>query len=60
MNKDEQILRENIKQFRIAKYIDAKYYDSYIYVKKKGVNILAYDCTLNSKEIKVNKKINIL
>ena len=29
------IQRENIKQFRIAKYIDAKYYDSYIYVKKK-------------------------
>mgnify|MGYP001172002867 CR=1 FL=1 len=31
-----------------------------IKAKNAGVNFLAYRCTLNSKEIKIEKKINIL
>ena len=51
---------QDIKQFRIARDIDENYYENYIEAKKAGVNFLAYRCYLSSKEIKIEKKINIV
>ena len=51
---------QDINKFRIAKDIDANYYKDYIEAKKAGVIFLAYRCYLNSKEIKIEKKINII
>jgi len=51
---------QDINKFKIAKDIDANYYKDYIEAKKAGVNFLAYRCYLNSKEIKIEKKINII
>ncbi len=51
---------QNINNFRIAKDIDRIYFESYKKAKKAGVNFLAYRCKLSSKEIKIEKKINIL
>ena len=47
---------QGIEYFRIAKDIDYNYYENYLLAKKAGVNFLAYRCSLNSKEIKVEKK----
>ena len=51
---------QGINNFRIAKEIDPKYFEGYIEARKAGVKFLAYRCTLNSKEIKIEKKIKIL
>ena len=51
---------QDINKFRIAKDIDGNYYNDFIKAKKAGVNFLAYRCCLNSKEIKIEKKINII
>jgi len=51
---------QGINNFRIAKDIDNNYYQNYVLAKKMGVKFLAYRCTLNSKEIKIEKKINIV
>ena len=51
---------QDIEYFRIAKDIDYNYYENYILAKKAGVNFLAYRCSLSSKEIKIEKKINII
>ena len=51
---------QNINEFKIAKDIDANYYKDYIEAKKAGVNFIAYRCYLSSKEIKIEKKINII
>ena len=51
---------QNINNFRIAKDIDQIYFENYKKAKKAGVNFLAYRCKLSSKEIKIEKKINIL
>ena len=51
---------QDINKFRIAKDIDANYYKDYIEAKKAGVDFIAYRCYLNSKEIKIEKKINII
>jgi len=51
---------QGINKFKIAKDIDANYYKDYIEAKKAGVNFIAYRCYLNSKEIKIEKKINII
>ena len=51
---------QDIKQFRIARDIDENYYENYVDAKKAGVNFLAYRCYLSSKEIKIEKKIDIL
>ena len=51
---------EGINKFKIAKDIDAEYYKNYLNVKKIGVKFLAYRCRLNNKEIKIEKKINII
>ena len=51
---------EGINKFKIAKDIDAEYYKNYLKVKKDGVQFLAYRCKLNDKEIKIEKKIDII
>ena len=51
---------EGINNFRIAKDIDNEYYQNYLKAKKSGVRFLAYRCKLNSKEIKIEKKIKII
>ncbi len=51
---------QGISNFRIAKDIDDNYYRNYKMAKKAGVKFLAYRCTLSSKEIKIEKKINII
>ena len=51
---------QDINKFRIAKDIDANYYKDYIEAKNAGVNFIAYRCYLSSKEIKIEKKINII
>ena len=51
---------QGIKNFKIAKDIDEKYYENYHLAKKHGVNFIAYRCYLSNKEIKIEKKINII
>ena len=51
---------QGIKNFRIAKDIDKDYYQNYLTAKKAGVKFIAYRCILNSKEIKIEKKIKII
>ena len=51
---------EGINKFKIAKDIDAEYYKNYLKVKKTGVKFLAYRCILNEKEIRIEKKIDII
>ena len=51
---------QGINNFRIAKEIDPKYFEGYIEASKAGVKFLAYRCTLNSKQIKIEKKIKII
>ena len=51
---------QGIKSFRIAKDIDKDYYQNYLAAKKAGVKFMAYRCILNSKEIKIEKKIKII
>ncbi len=51
---------QGINNFRIAKDIDNNYYQNYKIAKKAGVKFLAYRCVLSSKEIKIEKKINIV
>ena len=51
---------QGISYFKIAKDIDKEYYKNYLFAKKAGVKFLAYRCSLNSKEIKIEKKIKII
>ena len=51
---------QGIDYFRIAKDIGYTYYENYLLAKRAGVNFLAYRCELNSKEIKIEKKIKII
>ena len=51
---------QGVESFRIAKDIDNEYYQNYLIAKKAGVKFLAYRCKINTKEIKVEKKIKIL
>ena len=50
---------EGVEIFKIAKHIDKEYYKNYLLAKKAGVIFLAYRCKINSKEIKIEKKIKI-
>ena len=49
-----------MENFKIAKDIDEEYYKNYLIAKKAGVNLLAYRCRLNSKEIRIEKKLKII
>ena len=51
---------QGIKYFKIAKDIDYEYYNNYLFAKKAGVKFIAYRCVVNSKEIKIEKKIKII
>jgi sugar fermentation stimulation protein A len=51
---------QGAENFKIAKDIDKEYYENYLLAKKAGVIFLAYRCKINSKEIKIEKKINII
>ena len=51
---------QGINNFKIAKDIDKEYYENYLLAKKAGVIFLAYRCNINSKEIKIEKKLKIL
>ena len=50
----------NCKYFKIAKDIDKEYYENYKIAKNTGVNFIAYNCKITSKEIKVDKKVKII
>jgi len=52
------IQREDCKSFKIAKDIDKEYKIIYDKALKNGVNVLCYDCKLNSEEIIINNQIN--
>ena len=51
---------QGAESFKIAKDIDKEYYKNYLLAKKAGVIFLAYRCKINSKEIKIEKKIKII
>ena len=51
---------QNMKKFKIAKDIDAEYYNNYITAKKAGVNFLAYRCDISAKKIFIDKKLKII
>ena len=51
---------QGINNFKIAKDIDLNYYKNYLIAKESGVKFLAYRCLLSNKEIKIEKKINII
>ena len=50
---------QNVSKFRIAKDIDSDYYNNFVDANKKGLKFIAYRCKLNSKEIVIEKKIQI-
>ncbi len=51
---------QGVEQFKIAKDIDQEYYKNFLLAKKAGVKFLAYRCKINSKEIKINKRLKII
>ena len=51
------IQRDDCNSFKIAKDVDEEYKIAFDNALKNKVNILCYDCNLNSKEIKINKQI---
>ena len=51
---------QNMKNFKIAKDIDSEYYKNFLSAKKAGVNFLAYRCSINTKQITVEKKLRFL
>ena len=51
---------QKMEKFKIAKDIDAEYYNNYLIAKKAGVNFLAYRCDISSKKIFIDKKLKII
>ena len=51
---------QGMEYFKIAKDIDNEYYQNYLIAKKLGVNFLAYRCKISPKEIKIEKKLQII
>ena len=51
---------QNMLNFKIAKDIDAEYYNYFLIAKKAGVKILAYRCDISSKKIFIDKKLKII
>ena len=51
---------QDVSKFRIAKDIDSEYYKYFLEAKKKGLKFIAYRCKLNSKEIVIKKKLQII
>ena len=50
----------NCNYFKIANDIDKEYYENYKTAKKSGVRFIAYNCTVEPNEIKINKKVQII
>ena len=51
---------DNCKYFKIANDIDKEYYENYKIAKKLGVKFIAYNCKVEPKEIKIDRRIKIL
>ena len=51
---------QRMEYFKIAKDIDKEYYQNYLIAKKFGVNFLAYRCKIDPKQIKIEKKLQII
>ncbi|WP_075522126.1 DNA/RNA nuclease SfsA [Candidatus Pelagibacter communis] len=51
---------QNMKYFKIAKDIDEEYYKNYLIARKAGVKFIAYRCNISSKEIYIDKKLEII
>jgi len=51
---------QGVENFKIAKDIDEEYFKNFVLAKKAGVNFIAYRCKINSKEIKIEKRIKII
>jgi sugar fermentation stimulation protein A len=51
---------QGVTGFKIAKDIDKEYYENFKLAKKAGVKFLAYRCKISTKEIKIEKKIDII
>ena len=51
------IQRTDKADFKIAEEIDKKYYETFLEVRKNGVEILVYQSSIDFEEIKINKKI---
>ena len=51
---------QRMEYFKIAKDIDIEYNKNFLIAKKAGVNFLAYRCKINSKQILIDKKLEIL
>lgn len=54
------IQRNDANKFSIAKDIDINYYNNFIKAKELNVEFLCYDCEINTKEIKIKNKIEIV
>ena len=52
------IQREDCKSFKIAKDIDEEYKIAFDIALKNGVQILCYNCKLNTEGIRLNNQIN--
>ena len=57
---DNVPIKAKSQEVTANRLIYANYYQNYKIAKKAGVKFLAYRCYLNSKEIKIEKKINIV
>ena len=51
---------EKMTKFKIARDLDKNYYNNYLLAKKAGVQFLAYRCKIDPKEIKIEKKLEII
>ena len=51
---------QNMERFKIARDIDINYYNNYLLAKKAGVNFLAYRCSISTKKIYIEKKLEII
>jgi len=51
---------EKMTKFKIARDLDNNYYNNYILAKKSGVQFLAYRCKIDPKEIKIERKLEII
>ncbi len=53
------VLREDVKEFSIAKDIDPAYYNNFIMAKNAGVGFLCYGCKVSINGINFHRKIDI-
>ena len=51
------IQRNDCRSFKIAEDIDQEYKFAFSKAIKEGIKVLCYDCTLSTKEVKINKLV---